>query len=190
MALRDRERRTIVVGAALAALIIAFWAFGAVRSPRDEAATPGDVYARLAALAAQDEATRAALERARAQEARLAQWLLGPTDPAAAAAALSALVEETARRSGVRIDQQIAEEPETVANALLAIPLRLTISLDVLGLRQFLYEIERSTTTLIVEDLTIASLTAGGERPASSPPLQAQLTVKGLIAATEGTEAP
>jgi hypothetical protein len=188
--LSDRERRTVVVGAALAAIIVAFWGFQAARSPDDGAPAPDDVYARFEALASQKEATRAALERARVQEARLAERLLGPNEAAVAAATLTALVEETARRSGVRIDQQLALEPETVAEALLAIPLQLSLSLDVLGLRQFLYELERTPPTLIVEDVTIASLTSGGGGGGGMPPLQVQLTVKGLIPAAAESEAP
>lgn len=195
MRLSERETRTILAGAAVAAAILFLWALSS-RGPAETGAewpSAAALHARFHELAAQREATEAALARAREQEVRLHQRLLPPEDPAAAGAALTSLVERVAQQSGVRLDQRRVGESSVIDEALRAVPLEITLSADILGLRLFLYSLARADKTLTIDDLAIASLAAGttaGARPSDDPPLRAQMTITGYASLGPAGGAP
>jgi type II secretory pathway component PulM len=165
--LSPRERRVVIGGAAVAALML-LTAFGVLPyyqrwSSRSAAiAAAREQRDRLRALVAGESAFRQALEARRTARGTWGGRLVSGSTPALAASELQALVRRYAELSAVEVDRvNVVGEPTPIDGGLTAIPLQLTAQGDIHGLVQLLSLIQEGERLLVVDDLTV---TAGAPR--------------------------
>lgn len=188
--LTARERRTVTVGAVLAAAIVAFWIF-APSTGGESPAAEGEanreaLLARLRAIVEQGPAVQEAWARARQEQVALRGRLLPETNPNVAGAALSRHVQQAAEASQMRLDRTLvapAREAEGEGEGLREVIVEVDLSGDIHGLREFLYRIESPPPLLAVENLRITSVEAPapGRTSGAEPPLRAQMSVAGFL---------
>src|SRR5438093_2909843 len=159
--LNTRERRVVLGGALVSATALLIVLLGlpfahhwAVR----EAAytTSREQWLRLAALAANTDRLRRALdERKVAHAADEARLVTGAT-PALAASALQGLLHRSAEESSGQLNRgDVASQPRPDRPGLLAIPVQLQCQGDIYGLVDFLSRLEQGEKLLVVEELSL-----------------------------------
>src|SRR5437667_515001 len=159
--LNTRERRVVLGGALVSATALLIVLLGlpfahhwAVR----EAAytTSREQWLRLAALAANTDRLRRALdEQQSAYAADEARLVTGAT-PALAASALQGLLQRYADESSVQLNRvDVASQPRPDRPGLLAIPVQLQCQGDIYGLVDFLSRLEQGEKLLVVEELSL-----------------------------------
>lgn len=157
--LKPRERRALILGAAVAALLL-----GYVYGAEPLLAARGETQARIEAVRARVDryelllARRDRLEQeTRDLEARHAalreRLLTGPT-PALAAAQLQGMVKAEAGAAAVAIDRMVVERP-VVSGRIAEVPVHVTLKGEIKELSALIRRIERHRLTLAIPELTI-----------------------------------
>lgn len=155
-----RERRTVVIGATVAAvaLFLAFAVVPTVRRWSDREAAIGaarDRVARLAGLARdQDKLVAASLVPAAGDRHR---GLRGRT-AALAASELQALLQELARVSRVSVERlEVSDVPDTPATSGPRVSASLAATTDIYGVADLLARLQSSPVLLAVEELQVSA---------------------------------
>jgi len=159
--LNTRERRVVLGGALVSATALLIVLLGlpfahhwAVR----EAAytTSREQWLRLAALAANTDRLRRALDEQKSAYAADEARLVTGATPALAASALQGLLQRYADESSVQLNRvDVASQPRPDQSGLLAIPVQLQGQGDIYGLVDFLFRLERGDKLLALDELSL-----------------------------------
>src|SRR2546422_6777538 len=194
--LNTRERRVVVGGALVSATALLIVLLGlpfahhwAVR----EAAytTSREQWLRLAALAANTDRLRRALDEQKSAYAADEARLVTGATPALAASALQGLLQRYADESSVQLNRvDVASQPRPDQPGLLAIPVQLQCQGDVYGLVDFLSRLAGGEKLLPLDELSLNAPFTMGPAPGSGPrrdrapqPLSWSLRLHGLYRA-------
>jgi hypothetical protein len=182
--LSDRDRRTLIVGAAVIAFLV-------LLSRGIPAWRRWDADVRAAAGEMAEEAARAeqtvrllpasldSLEARRARFVAVGAGVLEGESPAASGAALASLVSGVAARAGVQLGS-VQVQPDTAsAGTFMRIGVRADATGDLPALTRMLAMLEGGPELLAVRELAITQPSPGG--PAEQPEaLRMEITVQGL----------
>ncbi|HYW08756.1 MAG TPA: type II secretion system protein GspM [Longimicrobium sp.] len=186
VAVSDRERRTLVLGA-VAVMLVLFLGRGLPAWRRWDT----DARARAAEMTAEANEAEVAVrvlpalrDSAAARQARLvalAPTLLDGESVAAGGAALASLVSGAAAKAGVRVG---AVQPSAVDSASVSVFARVRVRADATGdlpgLLRLLAALEGGPELLVLRDWSVTQGSAGG--PAEQPEsLRMEFTVEGLV---------
>jgi hypothetical protein len=184
MIVSARDRRLLVAGGVVVGtLIVVARGIPALRSWESQkfdeaAATAADLaMARDARRAL--PALRESLAIRRARLASLDSTLLSGQSAAAAAANLTAAVEQFAVDAGVKVNALQIVADSALSGSVAHVRLRITGVADVQGLSAFLRMVEGGDTALVVRELVVAQPDAAG--PSSRPEaLRIELLIEGI----------
>src|SRR5467141_646499 len=173
--LNPRERRVVLGGALVSATALLIVLVGLPLAhhwaAREAAYTASrEQWLRLAALAANTDRLRRALdERKLAHAADEARLVTGAT-PALAASALQGLLQRYADESSVQLNRvDVAGQPRPAQPGLLAIPVQLQCQGDIYGLVDFLSRLEHGEKLLALDELSLNAGYAMAYGPRSGP---------------------
>ena len=172
----NRRERLVVLGGALVsatALVVVLFGLPLARhwAVREVAYTASrEQWLRLAALAANTDRLRRALdERKLAHAADEARLVTGAT-PALAASALQGLLQRYADESSVQLNRvDVASQPRPAQPGLLTIPVQLQCQGDIYGLVDFLSRLEGGEKLLPLDELSLNAGFAMSLSPGFSP---------------------
>jgi type II secretory pathway component PulM len=185
MALRPRERRLLVVAAALV-LGVAGYVYLVEPLVERHAATRDLVIARRGLLTRQErlvaraDAYRAELGALTAEIARLRGRLLAGDKAPVAASELQKLVKTTAQEAGIEVRSERILAPVD-RGGYAEVPVEVTLSGPIRGLTTFLYRLEDAPILLALTDLKIRTPAMNAVRD-----LSATIALSGFIPAPPG----
>jgi len=182
--LSARDRRVLLIGGAVIALLVLFarglpawrrWDAAARADARRELGREADARAAVAGL----RATLDSAEARRDRLGRLTPALLDGESPSAAAATLASILTGAAARAGVLLGA-VDVQPDTASGGTFTrVAVRTGVTGDLEGVTELLRYLESVPELLAVREISITQPDAGGtpDRPEA---LQVELTIQGL----------